>query len=74
MESLPPEMHTAMLVTGLHQLVALDRHDEGGPQFFAIFFDDAAFDQLIGFQSLCFMGYPLFYGWVSSAVAGIESL
>ena len=46
-------------VTGLHQLVALDRHDEGGPQFFAIFFDDAAFDQLIGFQSL-FHGLPRF--------------
>ena len=35
-------------VTGLHQLVALDRHDEGGPQLLAVFFDDAAFDQLIG--------------------------
>ena len=44
-------------VTGLHQLVALDRHDEGGVHSsLRYFFDDAAFDQLIGFQSL-FMGY-----------------
>ena len=37
-------------VAGLHQLVALHRHDEGCPQLLAVFFDDAAFDQLIGFQ------------------------
>ncbi len=35
-------------VAGLHQFVALYRHDEGCPQLFAVFFDDAAFDQLIG--------------------------
>ena len=34
-------------VAGLHQFVALYRHDEGGPQLLAVFFDDAAFDQLI---------------------------
>ena len=37
-------------VAGLHQFVALYRHDEGGPQLFAVFFDDAAFDHLIGFE------------------------
>ena len=37
-------------VTCLHQLVALHGHDKRRPQFLAVFFDDAAFDQLIGFQ------------------------
>ena len=38
------------LVARLDQLVPLDGHDERRPEFLAVFFDDAAFDQLIRFE------------------------
>ena len=60
-------------VAGLHQFIALDRHDEGRPQFLAVLFDDAAFDQLIGFQSL-FHGIPRFSGLSQGMITGIERL
>ena len=38
------------LVALLYQLVALYRHDKGGPQLLAVFLDDTAFDHLIRFK------------------------
>ena len=38
------------LVTGLDELVALDRYDEGGPQLLAVFFDDAPLNELVRFH------------------------
>ena len=50
----------------LHQLVALDRHDKGRPKLLAVFFDDAAFDQLIGFHFTFHSQFYLSGGQVSS--------
>ena len=38
------------LVACLDELIPFDGYDEGGPKLFAVFFDDAAFDHLIGFE------------------------
>ena len=37
-------------ISRLHQFIALDRHNKRGPQLFAVFFDNAAFNQLAGFH------------------------
>ena len=38
------------LVSLLYQLVALYRHDKGGPQLLAVFFDDAPLNELVRFH------------------------
>ena len=37
-------------VACLDELIPFDGYDEGGPKLFSVFFDDAAFDHLIGFE------------------------
>jgi hypothetical protein len=50
MESLPPEMHTAIRSPGGDEFVLLDGGDERRPEHLVEFFLDAALDQLIGFE------------------------
>ena len=63
------------LVSLLYQLVALYRHDKGGPQLLAVFLDDTAFDHLIRFKLTFHVGssFYLMYGG-QLTVADIERL
>ena len=63
------------LVACLYQFIALDRYDKGRPQFPAVFFDDTAFDHLIGFQ-FTFHLFPLTLSMRGGqlVVAGVERL
>ena len=47
------------LVPGLDELVALDRHDEGGPQLLAVFLDDTAFNLFLLLSGSIFILYEL---------------
>ena len=63
------------LVSLLYQLVALYRHDKGGPQLLSVFLDDTAFDHLIRFKLTFHVGssFYLMYGG-QLTVADIECL
>ena len=61
------------LVTGLDELVALHRYDEGGPQLLAVFFDDAPLNELVRFH-FAFHGSVLsFFSQLGQpGIAGVE--